>query len=101
MPSWLWFIVALIGYFVLKERINKELKRIQSWLKENKDRIDEWAKVPEIKKAYEDLIKAIKEAGLDKKWSITEILNIVRLAIRLFTLIEEYEKKKEEDQDEQ
>jgi len=101
MPSWLWFIVALIGYFVLKERINKELKRIQSWLKENKDRIDEWAKVPEIKKAYEDLIKAVKEAGLDKKWSITEILNIVRLAIRLFTLIEEYEKKKEEDQDEQ
>jgi len=91
---WFWFVLAVIGYFIFKERLDREIKKIKKWLEENKDKIKEWMKVEEIKRTYEELIKEIKRAGMDKKWTVLEIITVLSLAVRLMELIKQYEEEK-------
>ncbi len=87
---WYW-IVALILYFLFKDKINKKIKEIHEWLKKNQEFIDKWKDNAEIMGCYKMLKDAIEEAGLDRKWDILEILNVVGLAVLLLKAIEKAE----------
>jgi len=92
---WWWYLIlAAILYSVFKKEIIRKLKDVEKWYKLNKDKIKEWGQVAEIKKAWEDLDRAIKRAGLDKKWTIWEIVEVLGLASHLFNLIKDYERNK-------
>ena len=87
---WYW-LVALILYLMFKDKINKKIKEIHDWLKNNKEFIDKWKNNVEVMGCYEMLRAAIEEAGMDKKWDILEILNIIGLAVLLLKAIEKVE----------
>jgi len=89
-----WIVVALVGYFVVKDKINKHIKEIQKWIKENKDKIEEWGKISAIKRAYDSLVTKINAAQLDKKWTVWEIIGVLIAASNLINLVKEYEEGK-------
>ena len=88
MP-WYYIVGAVILYFIFQEKIRK----IRKWIEKNKDKIDGWMKDPEIKAAYEELKKAVEAASFDCKWSPTEIILVLNLGIKLFSLIKKFEEK--------
>ena len=92
---WWWYLIlAAILYSVFKKEIVRKLKDIEKWYKANKDKIEEWGKNAEIKKAWEELSDAIKRAQLDRKWTAWEIIEVLGLASHLFNLIKDYEQNK-------
>ncbi len=90
---WWQILVAGIVYIIFREQINKKIKEIKKWLKLNKDTLDKWKNNQQIMSAYNDLKDAFEQANLDRKWTGTEILFVLSLAIRLFKLIKEAEEK--------
>lgn len=88
---WIYLILAAFLYSIFKKEIIRKLKDIEKWYKLNKDKVQEWGQVAEIKKVWEDLEKAIKRAGLDQKWTPWEIVEVLGLASHLFNLIRDYE----------
>lgn len=91
--TWWYLVIAGILYLLFQKEIQKQLKKIQKWLKLNKDKIEEWKKIPEIWDAYIALKEAIEKAGLDKRWEILEILDVLRLAIILLEAVKQHEEK--------
>lgn len=86
-----WIVVAIIGYFVVKGKLNEHIKEIQKWIKENKAKMDEWEKVPRIMDAYNKLTAKIKSADLDKKWSVWEIIDVISASVALLNIVKSYE----------
>ena len=94
MMWWIYLFLAGILYSVFQREIVRKLKVVKKWYEKNKDKVEEWAKNREIKKAWEELSEAIRKAQLDKKWTVFEILEVIMLAKRLFDLLENYERGK-------
>ncbi len=87
---WYW-IVAAVLYFMFKEKINKKIKEIHAWLKLNKELIDKWKDNVAVMEGYNQLKDAIEEAGMDSKWDIIEIINIIGLSVILLKTIQKLE----------
>ena len=86
-----WILIPIIGYIIFKNQIEKNFKKIKKWIESNKDKLKEYEKIPAIKKAYDELVAEIKKAGLDKRWTIFEILAVLSKAATLIELIKKYE----------
>lgn len=83
-----WFLVGALLYLVFQRKIRK-------WLKFNSEFVEKWKDNPEIMTAYNNLKTAFDAAGLDRKWSVTEIIVVLGLAIHLFTLVKKYEEEED------
>lgn len=68
-------------------------KKIKKWLRLNEEFVEKWKDNPEIMDAYDALKIAFEAAGLDRKWTVTEIIIVLGLAIRLFSLVKKYEEE--------
>ena len=81
-----WILVGALLYLVFQKKIKK-------WLSFNKEFVEKWKDNPEIMDAYDALKVAFDAAGLDRKWSVAEIILVLGLAIRLFTIVKKYEEE--------
>jgi len=83
-----WILVGALLYLVFQKKIRK-------WLRFNQEFVEKWKDNPEIMKAYNELKVAFDAAGLDRKWSVGEIILVLGLAIRLFSLVKKYEEEED------
>lgn len=83
-----WFLVGALLYLLFQKKIRK-------WLRFNQEFVEKWKDNPEIMNAYDELKVAFDAAGLDRKWSVGEIILVLGLAIRLFSLVKKYEEEEE------
>jgi len=81
-----WLVAVAILYLVFQKKIRK-------WIKFNSDLVEKWKDNPEIMDAYNQLKSAFELAGLDRKWSVGEVILVLGLAIRLFTLVKKFEEE--------
>jgi len=55
--------------------------------------VEKWKDNPEIMDAYNQLKAAFELAGLDRRWSVGEVILVLGLAIQLFTLVKKFEEE--------
>ena len=90
---WWKLLIGIFVYVFFKESINKKIVEVKKWLKLNKDTLEKWKDNQQVMNAYKDLKIAFDLANMDKKWEVSEIIGVLVLAIRLFTLIKEVEEE--------
>lgn len=88
---WGYLVGGILIYFLFK----KNVKKIKAWIDRHRKLIEKWKDVPEIADAYAVLRAAFEAARLDRKWTPTEIITVLTLAVKLFNLVKKYEEEEE------
>lgn len=88
---WGYIVGAVVAYLLLKERI----ATIKRWIKRHMDMFERWKEHPDIVDAYDKLDAAVRAANLDRRWSIPEVIGVLRLAIALMEKIKKLEEEGE------